>query len=85
MVLEIINADSMQVYRGMDFGTGKDFADYMVDGKLIPYHLIDIVDPGYEYNVFEFVGHGFLHVYDLRQCSVDNMLIFLPVLLQHQK
>jgi tRNA dimethylallyltransferase len=51
---EIISADSRQVYRGMDLGTGKDLADYVVDGKKIPYHLIDIVDAGYEYNVFEY-------------------------------
>ena len=47
---EIISADSRQVYRGMDIGTGKDLAEYAE----IPYHLIDIVDPGYEFNVFEF-------------------------------
>jgi tRNA dimethylallyltransferase len=47
---EIISADSRQVYRGMDLGTGKDLAEY----GAIPYHLIDIVDPGYEFNVFEF-------------------------------
>jgi len=47
---EIISADSRQVYRGMDIGTGKDLAEY---GE-VPYHLIDIVDPGYEFNVFEY-------------------------------
>ncbi len=51
---ERISADSRQVYRGMDLGTGKDIEDYMVDGKQIPYHLIDIHDPGYEFNIFEF-------------------------------
>jgi tRNA dimethylallyltransferase len=51
---EIISADSRQVYRGMDIGTGKDLADYTVNGHPIPYHLIDIVDAGYEYNVFEY-------------------------------
>ncbi len=51
---EVISADSRQVYRGMDLGTGKDYADYVVDGKTVPYHLIDIVDAGYEYNVFEY-------------------------------
>ena len=51
---EIISADSRQIYRGMDLGTGKDLADYTVDGKQIPYHLIDIADPGYKYNVFEY-------------------------------
>ena len=51
---EIISADSRQIYRGMDIGTGKDLAEYVVDGKPIPYHLIDIVDAGYKYNVFEY-------------------------------
>jgi len=51
---EIISADSRQVYREMDIATGKDYRDYMVDGKAVPCHLIDIVDPGYEYNVFEY-------------------------------
>jgi len=51
---EIISADSRQVYRGMNLGTGKDYDDYIVDGAHVPYHLIDIADPGYKYNVFEF-------------------------------
>ncbi|MEN8226034.1 MAG: isopentenyl transferase family protein, partial [Bacteroidota bacterium] len=51
---EIISADSRQVYRGMDLGTGKDLDDYMVNGKHIPYHLIDIAEPGEEYNVYRF-------------------------------
>ena len=60
---EVISADSRQVYRGMDLGTGKDYADYIVDGQQIPYHLIDIVDAGYEYNVFEY-QKDFLKVFD---------------------
>lgn len=60
---EIISADSRQVYCGMDLGTGKDLADYTVAGKTtIPYHLIDIVDPGYKYNVFEY-QRDFLQAY----------------------
>lgn len=51
---EIISADSRQVYRGMDIGTGKDLADYVVNGKQIPYHLIDICDAGEKYNLFEY-------------------------------
>ncbi len=51
---EIISADSRQVYRGMDIGTGKDLSEYTVDGQHIPYHLMDIVDAGYKYNVYEF-------------------------------
>lgn len=51
---EIIGADSRQVYRGMDIGTGKDLADYTVGGKQIPYHLIDICDAGTKYNLFQY-------------------------------
>ena len=51
---EIISGDSRQVYHSMDIGTGKDLADYVVDGKQIPYHLIDICNPGDKYNVFEY-------------------------------
>jgi tRNA dimethylallyltransferase len=51
---EIISADSRQVYRKMNIGTGKDYADYIVNGQKIPYHLIDVADPGYKYNVFEY-------------------------------
>ncbi|MCD6598882.1 MAG: tRNA (adenosine(37)-N6)-dimethylallyltransferase MiaA, partial [Bacteroidales bacterium] len=50
---EIISADSRQVYRGMDLGTGKDYEDYFVEGRQVPVHLIDIVDAGYKYNVYE--------------------------------
>ena len=60
---EIISADSRQIYRGMDLGTGKDLADYVVEGKAIPYHLIDICDPGYKYNLFEY-QRDFLKAYE---------------------
>lgn len=59
---EIISGDSRQVYRRMDLGTGKDLDDYNVDGRQIPYHLIDIVEPGYKYNVFEY-QRDFLEAY----------------------
>lgn len=59
---EIISADSRQVYRRMDLGTGKDLADYTVNGKRIPFHLIDIVEPGTKYNVFEY-QRDFLNAY----------------------
>ena len=59
---EIISADSRQIYRQMDIGTGKDLADYRIDEILIPYHLIDIRPPGYKYNVFEY-QHDFHAVY----------------------
>ncbi|MEG1737171.1 MAG: tRNA (adenosine(37)-N6)-dimethylallyltransferase MiaA [Odoribacter sp.] len=51
---EIISADSRQVYRGMDIGTGKDLEEYQIEGRCVPYHLIDLVDAGYKYNVFEY-------------------------------
>lgn len=51
---EIISADSRQVYRGMDIGTGKDLSEYQMDGKQIPYHLIDIEEAGQKYNLFRF-------------------------------
>lgn len=51
---EIISADSRQVFREMNIGTGKDLEDYTVEGKIIPSHLIDIANPGTEYNVFQF-------------------------------
>ena len=60
---EIISADSRQVYRRMDLGTGKDLQDYIVGGRQIPYHLIDIAEPGTKYNVFEY-QRDFLQAYD---------------------
>jgi len=51
---EIISADSRQVYRNMNIGTGKDLSEYDVRGKKIPHHLIDIRDAGYKYNIAEF-------------------------------
>ena len=51
---EIISADSRQVYKYMDIGTGKDYDDYLVDNNFIPYHLIDIVDPKEEFDLFKF-------------------------------
>ena len=71
---EIISADSRQVYRGMDIGTGKDLADYMVEGHAIPYHLIDICEPGTKYNLFRY-QQDFLDRYvDIRSRGV------LPIL-----
>lgn len=63
---EIISADSRQVYRSMDIGTGKDLSEYIVDGVFIPYHLIDIVEPGYKYNLFEY-QRDFLQAYNAIQ------------------
>lgn len=52
--LEIISADSRQVYKGLDLGSGKDIDEYTFNGKKIPYHLIDVTDLSHEYNVFDF-------------------------------
>ena len=60
---EVISADSRQVYRGMDIGTGKDLSDYVVDGRRVPVHMVDIVDAGYRYNVYEY-QRDFLRVFD---------------------
>lgn len=60
---EIISGDSRQVYKNMDIGTGKDLCDYTIAGKKIPYHLIDIVEPGTKYNVYEY-QHDFFEVYE---------------------
>jgi tRNA dimethylallyltransferase len=51
---EIISADSRQVYKGMDIGTGKDIGEYVVDGLVVPCHLIDVVEPDYEFSVFDY-------------------------------
>lgn len=60
---EIISADSRQIYRRMDIGTGKDLEEYRVGDKVIPYHLIDIAEPGYKYNLFEY-QRDFLSAYN---------------------
>ena len=71
---EIISADSRQVYCGMDIGTGKDLADYTVEGHRVPYHLIDICEPGTKYNLFRY-QQDFLDCYeDIRNRGV------LPIL-----
>ncbi len=59
---EVISADSRQIYRRMDLGTGKDLGEYRINNTQVPYHLIDIAEPGYQYNVFEF-QRDFLRVY----------------------
>lgn len=71
---EIISADSRQVYRGMDIGTGKDYQDYLVGDRRVPVHLIDILDAGEEYNVYRF-QHDFLRLF--REISGRGIL---PVL-----
>ncbi|MDD4148882.1 MAG: tRNA (adenosine(37)-N6)-dimethylallyltransferase MiaA [Bacteroidales bacterium] len=71
---EIISADSRQVYRGMDIGTGKDLEDYFVNGMQIPNHLIDIVDAGCKYNVYEF-QKDFFRVFDDINSRGNNAIL----------
>lgn len=71
---EIISGDSRQVYRSMDIGTGKDLCDYTVDGLQVPYHLIDICDPGEKYNIYQY-QQDFIKAYDnIRQRDVTPIL-----------
>lgn len=72
---EIISADSRQVYRGMDLGTGKDLADYQVEGIQIPYHLIDIMPAGSRYNLFAY-QHDFHRVYaDMLARGIEHPIL----------
>lgn len=59
----VVSADSRQVYRRMDIGTGKDLRDYTLDGQAVPYHLIDIAEPGERYTVYDY-QRDFLKVYN---------------------
>ena len=71
---EIISADSRQVYRGMNIGTGKDLSEYFIEGRPIPYHLIDIIDPTEEFNLFSF-QQSFYRLFE--QIKSKNKLPFL--------
>lgn len=62
---EIVSADSRQVYRRMDIGTGKDISEYQYDGNPIPYHLIDIEEPGVKYNVYRYQQEAFKAMQDI--------------------
>lgn len=72
---EIISADSRQVYRGMDIGTGKDLSEYQAEGKNIAYHLIDIIEPELEFNVFEFQTRFFQIFHDLNERGALPVLV----------
>lgn len=71
---EIISADSRQVYRRMDIGTGKDLADYQIGQTFIPHHLIDIAEPGTKYNVFEY-QKDFLAAYNDIKSRGKNVIL----------
>lgn len=72
---EIISADSRQVYRGMDIGTGKDLSEYQAEGKNIAYHLIDIIEPELEFNVFEFQTRCFQIFHNLNERGALPVLV----------
>jgi tRNA dimethylallyltransferase len=71
---EIISADSRQVYRGMNIGTGKDLSEYFINGKQIPFHLIDIIDPTDEFNLYSFQQYFYKSFNDI---LTRNRLPFL--------
>lgn len=71
---EIISADSRQVYRGMTIGTGKDLDDYRQGDRLIPYHLIDICEPGTKYNLFQYQQDFHLIYNNIVACGVRPIL-----------
>ncbi len=75
LVGEVISADSRQVYRGMDIGSGKDLSEYIVENKKIPHHLIDIIDPVEEFNVFEFQRRFYKIFADLLTRNVLPVLV----------
>lgn len=71
---EIVSGDSRQVYKNMDLGTGKDYEDYCINGIDVAYHLIDIVDAGYKYNVYEY-QRDFVEVFDKLQKKGKNVIL----------
>ena len=87
---EIISADSRQVYRGMDIGTGKDLSEYTINKTKIKYHLINIIDPKDEFNLFEFVKHfnsaySKIRKVDKTPIMVGGTGLYLSAILQKYK
>jgi tRNA dimethylallyltransferase len=72
---EIISADSRQVYKGMDIGTGKDLNQYLIGGRKIPYHLIDIIDPQSEFSLFEFQNRFYKIFTQLRRKRIMPIMV----------
>lgn len=71
---EVISADSRQVYRGMNIGTGKDLDEFIIDGTSVPYHLIDIVDPRHEFSVFEYQKRFYRVFSEVRERGIVPVL-----------
>ena len=87
---EIISADSRQVYRGMDIGTGKDLSEYFINETQIKYHLIDVIDPKDEFNLFEFVKRFNLSYSEIlkknkKPVMVGGTGLYLSAILQNYK
>ena len=87
---EIISADSRQIYRRMDLGTGKDYDDYKIDDIEIPFHLIDIKEPGYKYNVYEYQTDFFKIFEDLQKKAIIPIMcggtgLYIEAVLQRFK
>jgi tRNA dimethylallyltransferase len=80
---EIISADSRQVYRGMDLGTGKDLSEYCTEGMQIPYHLIDIVDPDDDFSVFDYQQRFFRCFAEISSRDVLPILVGEPASTWH--
>lgn len=72
---EVISADSRQVYRGMDLGTGKDLSEYCVEGVAVPFHLIDIVDPYENFSVFDYQQRFFRCFAELRSRNILPVMV----------
>lgn len=72
---EVISADSRQVYKGMDIGTGKDLSEYQINGKIITHHLIDVLEPAKEFNVFEFQRQFYAIFNALRERQILPVLV----------
>ena len=71
---EIISADSRQIYKGMDIGTGKDLSEYRIEDKYIPYHLIDILNPNEDYSVYQF-KQDFFQCFNVLQDQKKNIIL----------
>jgi len=87
---EIISADSRQVYKYMNLGTGKDLDDYIVDDTVIPYHLIDIIEPAEEYNLYHFVKDFYSAFYKIKESGKTPFLVggtglYLSSIIQNYK
>ncbi len=72
---EVISADSRQVYRGMDIGTGKDLEDYIVEGFAVPYHLIDIIEPAAEFSVYDYQQAFYKCFEEMRSRGIIPVLV----------